>query len=401
VAVTSSISRRVLGGEINPSLRPVLVVTLLHALAMSARVSFLAIWAVRELDASSAAVGLTFSLAAIGAVVTGFAGGHLSDHIGRRPLILAASAGQTVIAVALVLNGDVHHTGLALMVVGGAIEALGMAADQAILTDLVPPAEREQAFAAARVVANLGFVAGPPVGALLLLGGWSMLFAGTAVLSVIAFGVGLWLLPRRGAHAPETPPERASWHVIARDGRFALVFIAGCLAAMVYLSYETLLPISVTDTHGVDPSVWGAILIINPLLVTLLQLRVTGWVAGVPDGRKLAVGMLAMGLPFLVLTETAAIPLLVLVIAVFVAGEMLWVPAMQSFTVRIAPDDLRGAYLGATGAAFPVAFALGPLIGLAVRDRFGDAAMWVVVAGLSVVAAAMYLVAARAVRNGE
>jgi predicted MFS family arabinose efflux permease len=111
--------------------------------------------------------------------------------------------------------------------------------------------------------------------------------------------------------------------------------------------------------------------------------------------------MLMMGLPFLLLAETAAIPVLLALLTIFVLGEMLWVPAMQSLTVRIAPDDLRGAYLGATGAAFPVAFALGPLIGLSVRDASGDAAMWGVVAALSLCAAALYVVAARAVAAEE
>ena len=45
--------------------------------------------------------------------------------------------------------------------------------------------------------------------------------------------------------------------------------------------------------------------------------------------------------------------------------------------------------------SFPVAFALGPLIGLSIRDAYGDAAMWVAVAALSIVAALAYLVAAR------
>ena len=170
--------RRALGGEIDRALRPVLLVTLLHAISGSARVSFLGIWAIRELDASSLALGVTFTCAAIASVFTGYLGGHASDHIGRRPLILAASGGQAAVAILLVANGDALLTGLALVVLGGAVEALGIASDQAILTDLVPPERREQAFAAARVVQNLGFVAGPPVGALLLLGGWSTLFAG-------------------------------------------------------------------------------------------------------------------------------------------------------------------------------------------------------------------------------
>jgi predicted MFS family arabinose efflux permease len=111
--------------------------------------------------------------------------------------------------------------------------------------------------------------------------------------------------------------------------------------------------------------------------------------------------MVMMGLPFLLLSQTAAIAAIVAMLVVFVLGEMLWVPAMQALTVRIAPDDLRGAYLGVTGAAFPVAFSIGPLIGLSVRGASGDAAMWGVVAALSLVAAALYVVAARAVGAGE
>jgi predicted MFS family arabinose efflux permease len=393
---TSSIVRRALGGEIDRALRPVLVVTLLHAISGSARVSFLGIWAIRELDASSLALGVTFTCAAIASVFTGYLGGHASDYIGRRPLILAASGGQAAVAILLVANGDAFLTGLALVVVGGAVEALGIASDQAILTDLVPPERREQAFAAARVVQNLGFVAGPPVGALLLLAGWSALFAGTAAIALIAFAAALRFLPRRGMYAPEAPPERASWTVLARDRRFALLFVAGCFASIVYLSYETLMPISATDTYGLSPSAWGAVLVINPLMVTFLQLRVTTWTSGAPDGPKLAIAMLAMGLPLLVLTETAALLLLVPAVIIFVVGEMLWVPAMQALVVRSAPDDLRGAYLGAIGASFPVAFALGPLIGLSIREAYGDAAMWVTVAALSIVAALAYVVAARA-----
>src|SRR6185436_5765806 len=102
--------------------------------------------------ASSLALGVTFTCAAIASVFTGYLGGHASDHIGRRPLILAASGGQAAVAILLVANGDAFLTGLALVVVGGAVEALGIASDQAILTDLVPPERREQAFAAARVV---------------------------------------------------------------------------------------------------------------------------------------------------------------------------------------------------------------------------------------------------------
>ena len=81
------------------------------------------------------------------------------------------------------------------------------------------------------------------------------------------------------------------------------------LASMTYVAYETLLPISLTKSHGLDPAVWGFLVIVNPAMVTFLQLRLTRRVADVPAPLKLAVAMPLMGLPFLLLRVSAAIPL--------------------------------------------------------------------------------------------
>jgi dipeptide/tripeptide permease len=72
------------------------------------------------------------------------------------------------------------------------------------------------------------------------------------------------------------------------------------------------------------------------------------------------------------------------VIFVFVIGEMLWIPTSQAVVARIAPADIRGAYIGAFGSTFAIGFALTPFIGLQVRGAAGDAAMWIVFVGLAV-----------------
>ena len=92
--------------------------------------------------------------------------------------------------------------------------------------------------------------------------------------------------------------------------------------------------------------------------------------------------MLLMGLPFLLLSVSAAIPVVALVIFVFVIGEMLWVPTSQSVVAGLAPEDVRGAYMGAFGSTAAAGFALAPFIGLQVRDSFGDGAMWAMFAGV-------------------
>ena len=95
--------------------------------------------------------------------------------------------------------------------------------------------------------------------------------------------------------------------------------------------------------------------------------------------------MLMMGLPFLLLTVSATVPVVLFVIAVFVVGEMLWVPTSQSIVAGLAPADLRGAYMGAFGSTGAVGFALAPFFGLQTGELYGDVAMWGLFAVLAVV----------------
>ena len=99
--------------------------------------------------------------------------------------------------------------------------------------------------------------------------------------------------------------------------------------------------------------------------------------------------MLVMGLPFLVLVWSHSLAAIVFVVVVFVFGEMLWVPTSQAVVADLAPADIRGAYMGAFGSAPAIGFALAPLIGLQMRNSFGDEATWALFAGIGVVAAVL------------
>ena len=83
---------------------------------------------------------------------------------------------------------------------------------------------------------------------------------------------------------------------------------------------------------------------------------------------------------------SAALPVVALVIAVFVVGEMLWVPTSQAIVAGLAPEDVRGAYMGAFGSTSSFGFALAPFLGLQIRGEAGDTAMWAFFAAASVLA---------------
>jgi MFS family permease len=397
--------RLVWGDEVDRALRPVLAVSWVGATCFSAGWSWVGIWAIKDLEATKTQLGVAFTIAAVVGMVTGTLGGQASDHVGRRPMILLGWALLGIAFLSFAFVGGHTVLGLALISFSAIGGSVGQGADQALVADLVPPERHEAAYASVRVASNLGVVCGPPIGGLLLIGGhWPVLWAGVAALSGPALWIAWRYLPRHGLYKPERPPERSGVATILRDRAFLVFLVSGALAYLVYVAVETVLPISAVDTHGIPPWQWGLIVILNPLLVTLFQLRLTRATTAFPPAPKLATAMLMMGCSFLLLLQPPSLGLYAVVVVVFVIGEMLWVPTSQAIVAALAPEDVRGAYMGAFGATAGIGFALGPLAALSLQDRYGEHAAWFYFAAVSVVAAATGVIAVRAAtarRHGE
>jgi predicted MFS family arabinose efflux permease len=396
VTLLARLFRLVWGGDVERALRPVLAVSLVGSIAASSAFPFLGIWAIKHLQAPQGELAFAFLIGAVLSGVVGYGGGHVSDHVGRRPMILAGWGLAALVPLLLLAVGTHLYWGLALLALLPVFGALGGAADTAMVADLVAPERHEAAYAAVRVASNLGVAIGPPIGGLLLIGGhWPHLFLGTFVLSTIGFLIAFRYIPRGGAYAPVGPPQRGSFGVIVRDSPFLLFLLSSIFATMTYVATETLLPISATTTHHLAPAAWGFLMILNPVFVTLFQLRLTRWTTGIPAAVKLGLAMPMMGVPFLLLNWNGSAGVIAVVIMVFVVGEMLWVPTSQAVVAALAPADIRGAYMGAFGGTWSVGWAATPFLGLQVRHAYGDATMWVCVATVGVVAGILGAAAAR------
>jgi MFS family permease len=381
--------RLIWGDDLDDALRPVLAVSLASSAAGSAMWSFMAIWAIEELGAK-AELPFVFLVGAILVGLGGFVGGYLSDRIGRRRVILFGQAVMVGYPLLLLALSDAKWAGLTALALAGIFGSLGGSVSQAMVADLVAPERHQAAYASVRVASNVGVVIGPPIGGLLLvLGSWSALFPVVAVLSAIAWLIAFRFLPQRGAFAPEGPPERGSLAVIFGDSRFLLFLGSAVFAWLTYVAYEIVLPVSLVDGYGYEPSAWGFLVWVNPLLVTLFQVRLTRFAAPIAPAPKLVLALLIMGLPYLLLVWTHTLAAIVFVVVVFVIGEMLWVPTSQAVVADLAPADIRGAYMGAFGSAPAIGFALAPLIGLQMRNSFGDEATWALFAVIGVVAAVL------------
>ena len=55
---------------------------------------------------------------------------------------------------------------------------------------------------------------------------------------------------------------------------------------------------------------------------------------------------------------------------------MIIVPVSQAFAAEIAPEDMRGRYMGVFGLVYTAGFGLGPLAGGLVMDQLGGQYIW-------------------------
>jgi predicted MFS family arabinose efflux permease len=388
--------RLIWGADVDRPLLPLLAVDTIGSLGGAMAWTFIAIWAIEKLHAGQGALGTAFLISALLGLFSGYIGGHLSDRLGRKPLIVVSWLLQTLLVLGFAAVGGNERLGLTVLCFGGLFWQMGRSADQALVADLIHPDRREAAYASIRVGNNLGTTLGPPLGGgLLALAGWQALFGGAAAICAVTLLIAARYLPSTGIYGAEGAPERGSLGVIVRDRPFVVFLASSAVAWLVYVSYEVILPVSLVKSHGLAASTWGFILIVNPLLVTLFQLRLTNALHDVSSALKLGLGLPLMGVPFLLLPVFDPLPVIVGVMVLFVIGEMLWVPTSQNVVARLAPVDIRGAYMGAFGGTAAFGFAFTPFIGLQVRAAFGDAAAWVMFAALSVVAGALGAVAVR------
>src|SRR5262245_9881190 len=108
------LARMIWGDDVDRALQPVLGVTLVSSAASSTMWSFMAIWAVEELGAKRE-LPFAYLVGALLAGVSGFAGGYLSDRIGRRRVLLIGQSVMVAYPLVLLSLSDAKWAGIAAL----------------------------------------------------------------------------------------------------------------------------------------------------------------------------------------------------------------------------------------------------------------------------------------------
>jgi MFS family permease len=324
--------------------------------------------------------------------------GRVSDHVGRRPILLLGLVGSvvfyTLFGFSLTMPPDSLAAAAVLLMfvarIGAGVAGATIATAQAVIADCTPPEQRKQGMAMIGMAFGIGFTFGPifGFGALQFFPNNHEAIGYTAAgLSLAALLLALRILPetRRFGGIGErgrlsAPRKWLEWGALRQAlwspaiGPVILVFF---LASLGFASFESTLSLLLKDGMGLDPRHSFLMFAYVGLVLSLAQGVYRGVLARHLSETTfmglgitlMATGLLCLGgvnwlalsgaLPFGVL-----LALLMLALAIAVVGFAFLTPSAQALISRRTDDDRQGEILGVNQSASAMARILGPICGL-------------------------------------
>jgi len=325
-------------------------------------VPFLALYMTRN-GFSIAQAGLAVGAYGVGHFLASIIGGQLADTIGRRKTIMI-SMGSVAIAMLLLSQAQSFWGILLLTALAGLTGELYRPASSALLADLVPPDQRVTGYALYRLAFNAGWAFGPATAGFLAKYSFFWLFVGDAGSSLL-FGLVAWFaLP----HVPRRSGRQIGWidglkHGFS-DREFIRVLAASLLIGALFFQMSSTFSLQVT-ARGFSAVTYGGLISLNGLFVVLFELPITSFTRRFNPKSVMALGYAVVGVGFVLFGVASTIPLFVLALVFFTLGEVLAMPVAIGYISNLAPEDLRGRYMGMFGLTWSLSLVFGPAAGMA------------------------------------
>ena len=342
-----------------------------------------------DLQSPIAVVGLLASAYALPAALLAPALGPISDRRGRRFALMLGLGIFVVAAGACVIAPSLPFL-MAARLLNGVGAAVIMPAAFAAAGDLPDRDRRARMIALLSAMFPLASLLGLPIGALAaIVAGWRASFLFIAVVAVVA----LALLSRLPASAPDrshTPAYDAAIRTVLSDRRalqvllVTFVWFAGSFGLFIYVGEF------IHVTYGVPAAQAGLVYVLVGV-VGLAATRLSGrFIARVGPRRAVLIGLTCFMVAVLLLPVTAvALPISLLVFAVWAFGTWFGVPGIQTIVAELS-ETARGTMLAFNSSALNLGAVVGPIAtGLVLAaGGFALAAPWTaVLAGCALIIA--------------
>jgi len=371
---------------------------LISTMGMSMVWPFLLVYARGRLELPLTTVASLFTISSVMGILSSLVGGPVIDRFGRK----------WVMVISLVLNGvgyfllsraSTFGEFALIMGLNGTINPLYRVAADAMMADLIPEAQRPDAYSIQRMANNIGISLGPLLGGVLAAISYSIIFAlaaaGLAFYGALVLLFAVETLPpqaRDAASRPARDPFGGYGKVLSNLPFMGMVggFITATICAAVI--WVLLADYSMTN-YGVTAGQYSWIPATNALMVVFFQLAVTQVTKRFRPLLMMAAGAFFYGLADLSIALSGAFWGFWLSMVIMTVGELALVPTSSTFAAKLAPVDQRARYMSLYGLSWNVASGIGPVFGGLLSDNFGPKMIWYggALAGLVAVAGFLWM----------
>ena len=164
---------------------------------------------------------------------------------------------------------------------------------------------------------------------------------------------------------------RSGYLALLEDWRFLVFLVAFLLLCVVYSQYTAALPLAIVRS-GLSTWWYGAVVTLNALMVVTFEVVATKWVQAWPLRLTQMSGFALLAVGYGIYAIDIAPVFLILGTLVWTLSEIIGAPTVYAYPGMVAPARLRGRYFGAMQSMFGLGSTLGPILGIAAYDRFGQ-----------------------------
>jgi MFS family permease len=354
---------------------------------------FEAIYLRQYLGTSMTMIGVVFGLVPLAVMPVQFWGGQLTDRLGRRVIIMVSVLVGVVWFVGFAFVTELWQVAALVALESALGWPLFQTASNAMIADLLPAERRQEGFGVTRAAMNFGVVVGPVMAGQALGFGVSyrvlFLSAAAGCLAMVVM-MAVWIRESRPASATARVKRtddhgRAGYRAVLHDRVFVVFCLAAVLPVFCIGNFGSIYAVYITDFLGVSSSTWAYLLTLNALIVVVVQIPLVSALRGRNRMLLLAVSsaLLAVGIG----GSAFAGPIwsLVVFIVFLSLGETLLSPVASAEVADLAPEAVRGRYMGVWTVVWNGGAALGPAFGGWAMDTAGgrEAFVALLVVGLA------------------
>jgi MFS family permease len=366
---------------------------------------FMTIYVRERLDVTLTVVGLVLAANSMAGLLSQLVGGPVVDRFGRKIAMVVSLGARAILMLALGFADSLVSFSILIML-SGFFGSLFSPALNSMVADIVESDRRTEAYALMRMVANLGIAIGPAIGGFIATRSYLISFMAAGAASAIYFFITLLSVketkPEVAVETRESAPATSGYGPVLRDVPFLLFCVSYAIMGIAYAQMMTIFPVYIKDQYLVPESQFGLIMAANAAMVVLFQYPVTRSLRRLALGPTLALGSIFVSLGLGIVAFSTTFSMFLFSMIIVTIGELIFAPSSVAFVADLAPETMRGRYMGVFGMSFGLTFGVAPAVGGLINDHIGPVFIWRIMAVVALLSAVAFLtIGSRTARESD